>query len=97
MKVSDTRKFGRADLEVTAFSFGTAPIGNIFREIDEATSDGMIQRAWDEGVRYYDTARCYGMDWQSSGPASRCAGRTATISSCPRRLAASSSRRSVRR
>ena len=32
----DTKvKFGRVDLEVTAFGFGTAPIGNIFREIDE--------------------------------------------------------------
>ena len=26
-------KFGRVDLEVTAFGFGTAPIGNIFREV----------------------------------------------------------------
>lgn len=53
-------KFGRTDLEVTAFGFGTAPIGNIFREIDEETSDGMIQSAWDAGVRYYDTAPMYG-------------------------------------
>ena len=53
-------KFGRVDLEVTTFGFGTAPIGNIFREIDEETSDGMIQEAWDQGVRYYDTAPMYG-------------------------------------
>ncbi|ABG30213.1 aldo/keto reductase [Roseobacter denitrificans] len=53
-------KFGRVDLEVTAFGFGTAPVGNIFREIDEATSDGMFQAAWDAGVRYYDTAPMYG-------------------------------------
>ncbi|MCV2870353.1 aldo/keto reductase [Defluviimonas sp. WL0002] len=52
--------FGRVDLEVTAFGFGTAPIGNIFREIDEETSDAMIQEAWDNGVRYYDTAPMYG-------------------------------------
>ncbi|MEM9550240.1 MAG: aldo/keto reductase [Pseudomonadota bacterium] len=53
-------KFGRVDLEVTAFGFGTAPIGNIFREIDEETSESMIQTAWDRGVRYYDTAPMYG-------------------------------------
>ncbi len=53
-------KFGRVDLEVTPFGFGTAPIGNIFREIDEETSDAMIQRSWDAGVRYYDTAPMYG-------------------------------------
>lgn len=60
MQPSAKRKFGRTDLEVTAFGFGTAPIGNIFREIDEATSDAMIQTAWDAGVRYYDTAPMYG-------------------------------------
>ncbi len=53
-------KFGRVDLQVSAFGFGTAPIGNIFREIDEATSDGMIQHAWDAGISYYDTAPMYG-------------------------------------
>ncbi len=43
MQPSDKRKFGRVDLDVTAFGFGTAPVGNIFREIDEETSDGMFQ------------------------------------------------------
>lgn len=57
----DTKnKFGRVDLEVTAFGFGTAPIGNIFREIDEETSDAMFQKSWDTGVRYFDTAPMYG-------------------------------------
>ena len=60
MEPGTKRKFGRVDLDVTAFGFGTAPIGNIFREIDEETSDGMIQSAWDRGVRYYDTAPMYG-------------------------------------
>lgn len=56
MHPSQKRKFGRVDLSVTSFGFGTAPVGNIFREIDEATSDAMFQSAWDAGVRYYDTA-----------------------------------------
>lgn len=60
MQASEKVKFGRVDLEVTAFGFGTAPIGNIFREIDEETSDAMIQKAWDAGVRYFDTAPMYG-------------------------------------
>lgn len=60
MKPSDKRKFGRVDLDVTAFSFGAAPIGNIFRPIDDETLDAMIQCAWDAGVRYYDTAPMYG-------------------------------------
>lgn len=60
MKANEKRKFGRVDLEVTAFSFGGAPIGNIFEEISEQESDAMIQRAWDAGIRYYDTAPMYG-------------------------------------
>ena len=60
MQPGTKRKYGRVDLEVTAFGFGAAPIGNIFREIDEETSDAMIQAAWDQGVRYYDTAPMYG-------------------------------------
>lgn len=60
MNPHDKVKFGRVDLEVTPFGFGTAPIGNIFREIDEDTSDSMIQHAWDAGIRYYDTAPMYG-------------------------------------
>ena len=60
MEPGARNRFGRVDLEVTAFGFGTAPVGNIFREIDEQTSDAMFQAAWDAGVRYYDTAPMYG-------------------------------------
>lgn len=60
MQPGDKRRFGRVDLEVSAFAFGTAPVGNIFREIDEPTSDAMFQRSWDAGIRYYDTAPMYG-------------------------------------
>ena len=53
-------KFGRVDLNVSAFGFGTAPVGNIFREIDEKTSDDMFQAAWNAGIRFFDTAPMYG-------------------------------------
>lgn len=60
MNPYDKVKFGRVDVQVTPFGFGTAPLGNIFREIDEQTSDAMFQHAWDAGIRYYDTAPMYG-------------------------------------
>jgi len=60
MQPSDKRIFGRSNIEVTAFAFGTAPIGNFLREIDEAVADDMVQRAWNAGVRFYDTAPMYG-------------------------------------
>ena len=60
MNPDEKVKFGRTDLTVTAFGYGTAPIGNIFREIDEETSDAMFQMSWDAGIRYFDTAPMYG-------------------------------------
>ena len=54
------KKFGRNELEVTAFSFGTAPIGNFLRVMPESESEAMFETAWDAGVRYYDTAPYYG-------------------------------------
>lgn len=60
MQPSDKRKFGRVDLQVSAFGFGTAPIGNIFSPISEEVSGAMVQHAWESGIRYYDTAPMYG-------------------------------------
>ncbi|WP_062514674.1 aldo/keto reductase [Halobacillus sp. KGW1] len=39
---------------------GTAPLGNMFREVSEEEARETIQTAWDEGVRYFDTAPFYG-------------------------------------
>ena len=60
MKPDDMRRFGRTGLNVSAFAFGTAPVGNFLTEIDDQTSDAMFQRAWDAGVRFFDTAPMYG-------------------------------------
>ena len=37
MQPQEKNRFGRSNLEVSAFGFGTAPVGNIFEEIDEKT------------------------------------------------------------
>ncbi|MCQ4080884.1 aldo/keto reductase [Streptomyces sp. RB6PN25] len=58
--VADPRRFGRAGFEVTAIGYGAAPIGNIFRPIEEAQAQNLIAHAWDAGVRYFDTAPMYG-------------------------------------
>ncbi|KIL50839.1 aldo/keto reductase [Jeotgalibacillus campisalis] len=39
---------------------GTAPLGNMFREVPENEARETIQSAWDEGIRYFDTAPFYG-------------------------------------
>lgn len=60
MQPAQKRKFGRVDLDVTAFGFGTAPLGNFLREIDEPTATAMFDTAWDAGIRVFDTAPMYG-------------------------------------
>ncbi|WAL72701.1 aldo/keto reductase [Kitasatospora sp. YST-16] len=40
--------------------FGTAPLGNMFRAIPDEQARATVEAAWDQGVRYYDTAPLYG-------------------------------------
>ncbi|SES31022.1 D-threo-aldose 1-dehydrogenase [Tranquillimonas rosea] len=40
--------------------FGGAPLGNMFDTVDEDTARATLEAAWDEGVRYFDTAPHYG-------------------------------------
>jgi D-threo-aldose 1-dehydrogenase len=60
MPAISVRKFGRLGFDITDMGFGAAPIGNFLRPIGEAESEAMITRAWDAGMRYYDTAPYYG-------------------------------------
>ncbi|AZF05915.1 aldo/keto reductase [Pseudomonas sp. R5-89-07] len=40
--------------------FGTAPLGNMFRAIPEDEAQATVEAAWNNGVRYFDTAPFYG-------------------------------------
>ncbi len=40
--------------------FGTAPLGNMFRAIPDEEARATVEAAWDQGIRYYDTAPFYG-------------------------------------
>lgn len=39
---------------------GTAPLGNMYRKISEEEAASTIESAWEQGIRYYDTAPFYG-------------------------------------
>jgi D-threo-aldose 1-dehydrogenase len=56
-----TRRLGRTDIELTVLGFGAAPIGNLYREIDDDTALAAVEAAWAGGVRYFDTAPHYGL------------------------------------
>ena len=55
-----TRTIGRTGLAVTEFSFGTAALGGLYRACPRDVAMATLQAAWDEGLRYFDTAPWYG-------------------------------------
>ena len=59
-KPTDRVRIGQTDLTVTRLGFGSAPIGNLLREVSEADAQGGLNAAIDAGVRYFDTAPYYG-------------------------------------
>ncbi|WP_205746728.1 aldo/keto reductase [Duganella callida] len=40
--------------------FGAAPLGNMFRNIPDEEALATVEAAWNQGVRYFDTAPLYG-------------------------------------
>ena len=56
----DRRPLGRTAVQVTRLGFGGAPLGNLFRPLDEPQAAATVRRAWTAGLRYFDTAPLYG-------------------------------------
>ena len=54
----EKRRIGTTNIEVTTLGFGGAPIGKADLGTDQAVS--IIQRAYEGGIRYFDTAPVYG-------------------------------------
>ncbi|HSI46972.1 MAG TPA: aldo/keto reductase [Ideonella sp.] len=48
------------DLFPGKLGFGTAPLGNMFRDIPEAEAQATVEAAWNDGIRYFDSAPLYG-------------------------------------
>jgi D-threo-aldose 1-dehydrogenase len=49
------------DLAHGLIGFGGAPVGNLGRPVSDAEAAETVRRAWDGGIRYYDTAPHYGL------------------------------------
>jgi D-threo-aldose 1-dehydrogenase len=54
------RPLGHTGLRVTELGFGTAPLGNLFRPLPDATARETLAAAEQAGFGYYDTAPFYG-------------------------------------
>ena len=71
------RRLGRTAVEVTAFGFGGAPLGERFVRVDNAAADAIVETAYAAGINYFDTAPQYGQGKSES-----------RLGSCPRDQAA---------
>lgn len=54
------RRFPRADLAVTALGFGTAPLGDLFAQLDEAVAIDTVLAGLERGIALIDTSPHYG-------------------------------------
>lgn len=55
-----SRQLGNTDLMLTELSFGTAPLGNLYRPVTRADAMAALEAAWQAGMRFFDTAPFYG-------------------------------------
>lgn len=51
---------GKTKLAVTRLGLGTAPLGGLYETVGEDQADALVERAWDLGLRLFDTAPLYG-------------------------------------
>jgi aryl-alcohol dehydrogenase-like predicted oxidoreductase len=61
---------GRTGLQVTSLGLGTAPLGGLYAAVGDEQAVATVDRAWELGLRWFDTAPLYG-----SGLAERRLGR----------------------
>ena len=54
------RKIGKLNLEVTEIGLGTAPLGGWPIAVNEEEAFKTLETAWNQGIRYFDTAPLYG-------------------------------------
>ncbi len=51
----------RSQVNLTRLGFGGAPLGNLYRRIEDHDAQATLDAAWDAGIRYFDTAPQYGL------------------------------------
>lgn len=61
LKTRHWDRLGNGGLTFTELGFGTAPIGNLYRAVSDEEAHATLTRAWDQGVRFFDTAPLYGL------------------------------------
>ncbi|MGX9887913.1 aldo/keto reductase [Streptomyces sp. NPDC002276] len=52
---------GGSGVEVGGLGLGAAPLGNLFTEVADEQAYQAVNMAWEQGIRYFDTAPHYGI------------------------------------
>jgi D-threo-aldose 1-dehydrogenase len=57
---AEATPLGRTGLTVTRVGLGTAPLGGLYAAVSDEAAHATVTRAWDLGLRFFDTAPLYG-------------------------------------
>jgi D-threo-aldose 1-dehydrogenase len=57
---AEATPLGRTALRVTRVGLGTAPLGGLYAPVSDEVADATFGRAWELGLRFFDTAPLYG-------------------------------------
>jgi D-threo-aldose 1-dehydrogenase len=60
VQVSERVRLGSTDLLPTRLGLGLAPIGGLYTPVSDGQAAATIHRAWERGLRLFDTAPLYG-------------------------------------
>ncbi|XHS80580.1 aldo/keto reductase [Burkholderiaceae bacterium UC74_6] len=60
MNPRHTRRLAGSDLQLSALGLGAAALAGLYEAVDDATAQATLQAAWDQNLRYIDTAPFYG-------------------------------------
>jgi D-threo-aldose 1-dehydrogenase len=60
VNVTEEVRVGWTDVRVTRLGLGLAPIGGLYTPVGDQQARATVDRAWELGIRYFDTAPLYG-------------------------------------
>src|SRR5262245_15807962 len=60
MKTTERVRLSGTDVMVTRLGLGLAPLAGLYRQVGNKQTHATVERAWQLGLRYFDTAPLYG-------------------------------------
>ena len=61
MQTNHWQRNDNGGLTFTELGMGTAPLGNLYRAVSEDEANATLEKSWEMGCRYFDTAPLYGL------------------------------------